>query len=270
MDRRNLIISFSGGATSAYMAKKLLKSEKYKDWNKHLVYANTGKEKPETLQFIKDCCDYWNIKVTWVEAVVHKDKGIGTTYRVVDFYTASRNGEPFDAVHAKYGLSCRHQPHCTRELKEVPIRKWCQDNFGNNYSMAIGIRIDERQRLNMRRAKQYKWIYPMCFDFPTIKRDVKDFWNQQPFRLNLKNYQGNCDLCWKKSQKKRLIILAEQPSIADWWMEQETKYGDDFVFDRDGLTIAQLLAKSQTENIQDYLKDDEEFFCSCFSNIQFD
>lgn len=45
-----------------------------------------------------------------------------------------------------------------------------------------------------------------------------------PFDLELKSYQGNCDLCWKKSNRKLLTILKENPEYADWWRVMENKY----------------------------------------------
>lgn len=50
---KNLLISFSGGRTSAFMS--LFIKEYYKDYNKLFVFANTGKEKEETLTFVDEC-----------------------------------------------------------------------------------------------------------------------------------------------------------------------------------------------------------------------
>ena len=38
-----IVISFSGGRTSAYMTKFILNNEKYSDYNKVIVFANTGR-----------------------------------------------------------------------------------------------------------------------------------------------------------------------------------------------------------------------------------
>ena len=53
---KNLLISFSGGETSALMAILLLNMPTYSDYNKVVVFANTGKENQQTLDFIKDKC----------------------------------------------------------------------------------------------------------------------------------------------------------------------------------------------------------------------
>ena len=54
-----------------------------------------------------------------------------------------------------------------------------------------------------------------------FEQDVFRFWSAQPFDLNLKTYEGNCDLCIKKSEKKVLTILAENPGIEEWWEAEE-------------------------------------------------
>jgi len=259
-----IVVSFSGGRTSAYMAHKLI--NKYGKDNLLFVFANTSKENPETLDFIKACSDNWRISINWVEAVIHNEKGIGTTYKFVDYKTASRNGEVFKDMNKKYGIPTKDFPHCTRELKEVPIRKFIKDVCGNDYRLAIGIRADERTRINRLRAEKEKWIYPLVDEWPTTRRMIDDFWKEQPFKLEIPDYLGNCDLCWKKSQKKRMRIINEFPEKADWWEEEEMK--SEYVFDRDGKTIGELrkMANEQSKQIEmfDFSND---IGCSCFSNI---
>ena len=56
------------------------------------VYANTGKEKEETLVFLNKLDLHFNLGIVWIEAKVNPIKGKGTEYTIVDFNTASRNG----------------------------------------------------------------------------------------------------------------------------------------------------------------------------------
>ena len=50
---KRLLISFSGGLTSAYMAIKLM--EMRDKWDEIMVvFANTGMEREETLRFVHD------------------------------------------------------------------------------------------------------------------------------------------------------------------------------------------------------------------------
>lgn len=260
-----LLCSFSGGRTSAFMANLLLQNNDRNDLI--FVFANTGKENVETLNFINECDKRWNLGVVWLEAFVNPEHGKGTTYRLVNFETASRNGEPFSAVNQKYGIPNKNYPHCTRELKEIPIRKFAINTFGrNNYKMCIGIRADERTRINRRRAEKNNLIYPLTDDFPTTKRMIRDFWDNQDFDLELEDYEGNCDLCWKKSLKKRQRIIGEKPHLADWWENEENM--DEYVFDRDGYTIAEIRKQAKLRKGQLSIFDlNTEPQCSCFSNI---
>jgi hypothetical protein len=45
-----------------------------------------------------------------------------------------------------------------------------------------------------------------------------------PFDLELKDYEGNCDLCFLKSIRKKKTILYENPSVHRWWLDMESKY----------------------------------------------
>ena len=62
------IISFSGGRTSAYLLYQVIQAHggTLPDYV-YPVFANTGKEMPQTLDFIKDCEEHWDCKVYWME-----------------------------------------------------------------------------------------------------------------------------------------------------------------------------------------------------------
>lgn len=216
MSKLPIIVSFSGGRTSAYMLRLLL--DNYPNADLRVVFANTGKERQETLDFVQACSERWQVPVTWLEAVVYPEKGTRTGYRVVDYATASRNGEPFEATIAKYGIPNNSFPHCSRELKTQPISAWIKDTFqGAPFQMALGIRADEAHR-------EGEWWYPLI-EWNVTKTQVRAFWRAQPFDLGLKDYEGNCDLCWKKGHNKNLTLLEERPELGAWWAEMERKYG---------------------------------------------
>ena len=63
----NAVISFSGGRTSGFMLKQILDYNKGLPDNVKVCFANTGREMPETLQFVNDCSVYWGVQVTWLE-----------------------------------------------------------------------------------------------------------------------------------------------------------------------------------------------------------
>ena len=95
------LISFSGGRTSGFMLKQIIDAHKGNlPDDIYVVFANTGKEMPETLDFVKDCADKWEIKITWLELDVdyNLEKEKRLFYKQVNYETASRNGEPFSKL----------------------------------------------------------------------------------------------------------------------------------------------------------------------------
>lgn len=218
-----LLISFSGGKTSAFMAYYLV--NKYPCRERVVVFANTGKEDEETLRFVDKCDKAFGLNVVWVEAVINPEHGQGTISKVVNFKTASRNGEPFEATIQKYGIPSKPNPHCTRELKQRPIHHFAKQVLGwAEYETAIGIRADETSRLNWENAKKNRLVYPLATEFRVDKSYINRFWDKQPFTLNLKSYQGNCDLCYKKSKRNLLTLILENPDRLLWWDQMEQKY----------------------------------------------
>ena len=234
-----LLISFSGGRTSAFMCKLLLELPKYKDNEKLFLFANTGKENEETLKFVNECDKRFGLNLCWLEADVNFDKGKGTNYKIVSFETASTNGEPFQDVIKKYGLPSKLYRHCTRELKQVPIHKYAKDVLGKDYLTAIGIRADEMHRV----GSKPNYIYPLA-EMGFSETIIRNWWDKQDFGLGIKDYEGNCDLCFLKSQRKKLTLISENPNIYDWWNEMEKKYFSEYQQKFDGIrnkTIEELV-----------------------------
>ena len=110
----NLLVSFSGGETSAFMAQWL--NRHYKEYGYKrivFVFANTGLENEETLEFVKACDEYFGLNIHWLEAKVVFEKGVGTGYNEVDFESANRDGKPFEDMIKKYGIPNQANLHCT-------------------------------------------------------------------------------------------------------------------------------------------------------------
>ncbi|WP_055076323.1 phosphoadenosine phosphosulfate reductase family protein [Pseudanabaena sp. 'Roaring Creek'] len=223
MKNNRLLISFSGGETSAYMAKLLL--DQYRGSVEILVlFANTGQEAEETLVFVKECDRVFNLNLVWIEADVQPERGIGTKAKTTDFWDASRNGEPFRDAIKKYGIPNVGNPICKRELKIVPMQSYIR-SVGwkkNSYTTAIGIRADEMDRMS-NDAEASNFIYPLV-DWNIDKAKVNDFWHYMPFRLNLKGWEGNCKTCWAKSNRKLYQIAKDHPDWYDFFSEMEFLY----------------------------------------------
>lgn len=221
---KRLSVSFSGGETSAYMTHWILNNWQDRFDEIHVIFANTGQEHPRTLEFVHACDTHLGFNTTWIEAVVDPAPNAPAQCRQVTFETASRDGAPFEQVIAKYGLPNRSWPHCTRNLKERAMQAWYRSmGWPPTYYTAIGIRADEIDRMSAS-AEKRRLLYPLVTDHPTTKPQITHWWRQQPFRLNLHAWQGNCTWCWKKSLRKHIYQLRTTPELYDFPHAMEVIY----------------------------------------------
>lgn len=224
------IISFSGGRTSAYLVHQILRAHGgMLPENIHVAFANTGKERPETLRFVHECASRWGIRVNWLEWRDGKP-----SFCFVGFNSASRNGEPFSALIRKKSFLPNWQARfCTQYLKVTPLNAFAE-SLGfvkGQYLEVIGLRYDEGLRIMKGLANADKFgrtcAYPLSKARVT-KRDIADFWQAQSFDLGLQSWDGNCDLCFLKGRRLRKRIIRDNPPSADWWIEQEAATGGSF------------------------------------------
>lgn len=256
-----LLLSFSFGKSSARMTDLCLRNLA-DQYEMVVVVANTTKEREESLLFGHQCDKYLGFNAVWVEAVINPGAGEGTRHRVVTYETAGRNGEAFEAMIQKYGIPGPGRAHCTRELKANAIRSYLLSIGWTDYTIAIGIRGDEPRRVDedmMRLANQgqkVKFIYPLVDFWFHDKQDVNDWWEEQPFNLQLEEHEGNCEACWKKSDPKLFLLAKQRPEVFTFPARMEALYprvGAEFlkdptapnrVFWRKRRTTADLLAEA--------------------------
>jgi hypothetical protein len=241
-------ISFSGGRTSAYMTKLLL--DNWSDQYEFIVtFANTGLEHPKTLEFINNCDKHFGFNTVWLEAVVHEGR-IAPTHKIVDYVSAARQGEPFEEVIKKYGIPNPAFPGCTRDLKLAPIKSYLK-SLGiveSQIRSAIGIRADERRRVNLKTAENRTLEYPLIDVWPTDKDEILDWWKDQDFDLGIDEFEGNCLGCYKKSLKKHFMQIERDPSAYDFYRRMEANYKQvgpqkgERVFFRNNLSTDKLFA----------------------------
>ena len=218
------LISFSGGRSSAMMLKIMLDNGMI-DANTVIAFANTGKEREETLQFVRDCETHWGIKIYWVEYIREKP-----LYKIVNYETASRQGEPFKLLveRSKY-LPNVTQRICTSDLKIKPMNRLMKSFFGfKKYDKYMGIRADEPSRYYRLKDIANMPLYNMGI----TKQNVLDFWKSQPFDLKIPDGWGNCDLCFQKGRAytgKLVKLIREEPERADWWIQMEQITGSRFI-----------------------------------------
>lgn len=232
--KKKLLVTFSGGETSAFMGQWLNKKMQDK-YEMLFVFANTGVESDETLEFVHKCEKEFGLDIKWIEANVYHNKRKSTGFKIVDYKTATRNTDwkhridtPFEEVVKKYGIPNHSRLHCTRELKMNPIKNYAKSVWGKeNYYLALGIRIDEIDRINPKK-NELRLIYPLIQKDmqPMTKKHINFWWNQQSFRLNLKGYQGNCGACYKKSNNKLMQMVKDDINYFEFLDYLENKYGN--------------------------------------------
>ncbi|MCP4178119.1 MAG: phosphoadenosine phosphosulfate reductase family protein [bacterium] len=224
-NKKLLVVNVSGGRTSALLAKFIQVLPKYENYEKVYIFANTSKERPETIEFLKEVDSAFGLNLVKLEAVFTHTKGIGSKYRIVKWDELKMNGEIFEEMIKKSGLPNFKASSCTNLMKIVPINKYIK-SLGYRYVFsALGIRADEQQRATINQRDK-GIIFPFIDDMLVDEDFVRTYWSKQPFDLKLKNYEGNCDLCFKKSLRNRLTILQQNPAVANWWLNQEQKFTD--------------------------------------------
>tara|TARA_R110000851_G_scaffold312524_1_gene473095 strand:- start:131 stop:946 length:816 start_codon:yes stop_codon:yes gene_type:complete len=200
---------------------------KIKEWypyhNVVYVMANTSKEHKESLVFMNKCDDYFELNMNWIEAVFNPIKGKGVDFRIVKYKDLKIKGEIFEDGIKKLGIASKINAWCNRDMKQVPVKKFADSIFGlNNYSIAVGMRADEIDRV----GKAYRTnntFYPLLDNGITTKERNK-FWDKQPIKIGIPAYKGNCDLCYKKSNRKIMTVLKEDPFSSEWWNDMIKKY----------------------------------------------
>lgn len=349
-----LITNTSGGKSS--MAQAIIIKQKYgHKFDTICLFANTGMENEETLEFLDKCDREYGLSIIWLEAVVHEHNK-GNTHRITNFKDAYRINQYFDPLHPfhahvkKNGVPNATYPQCSDRLKEQVIESYKKDNGLKGVAQALGFRIDESNRAMSRsvknalakigilnpeefrelihvgmaygallygidgrkcnsvvenisdynlmwiqdsvnasskfikevsdskkeaeryikmnitlddeiaieryisKIKKHNLVFPMCDWFPMTKEDVNDFWEEQPFNLELEAHMGNCATCWKKSDKKLHLIALEKPELYQpfRWLEEKYKYvkpntknGKDRVFFRGHRSSDMIIGEAQ-------------------------
>jgi 3'-phosphoadenosine 5'-phosphosulfate sulfotransferase (PAPS reductase)/FAD synthetase len=225
------LISFSGGRTSGYMLRQILDAfDGQLPDDVHVCFANTGKEREETLRFVHECESRWGVRVIWLERRPYPAKApIADRFGIVGYNSASRQGEPFAAlIDAKSYLPNAVTRFCTTELKVRPMKHFMVNLGYPRWSNIVGLRADEMRRvfraIEHNEAGKERWKTVMPLATARVRRsDVEAFWAAQPFDLQLRPHEGNCDLCFLKAKGSLKALIRANPPSAHWWAEQEAK-----------------------------------------------
>jgi 3'-phosphoadenosine 5'-phosphosulfate sulfotransferase (PAPS reductase)/FAD synthetase len=125
-----------------------------------ITFANTGKEMPQTLDFVRDVGEKWGVDIAWLERFTRRTKKgeknklgnenkFAYTLKIVDYESASRNGEPFSSLIKAVGFAPNPVARfCTAQLKIYAMHEYLVDicGFEKPFVGFIGIRGDEVRR----------------------------------------------------------------------------------------------------------------------------
>ncbi|MBX9708157.1 MAG: Nin-like protein [Caulobacteraceae bacterium] len=252
------LVSFSGGRSSAYMLWRLLQAHGGMLPDDVVVaFANTGREREETLRFVYECGARWGVKIAWLEFVTDlKSVGPAGRIAVVGFNSASRNGEPLDRlIERKQALfSTVSGRWCTERAKVQTLVDYMETlgHAPGGFVEVIGFRSDEYDRVVELPLKPRNVARRFAFPLARagVRRvDVEAFWwgpgrtfetsvAPQGFDLGLKKGTGNCDHCPFLSDKTRIARARLFPETLPWWKAHEA--ARDFSFGR--LSFAEIEA----------------------------
>lgn len=217
----NICISFSGGRTSAYMLHQILDANGDLPDRVKVTFQNTGREMPETLDFVQECASRWGVDVIWLEYRRSKP-----WFEVIDYGSAARNGEPFKELILKRQFLPNQQARfCTQEMKILTARRYLRSEGWKSWTNAVGIRSDESHRARKSTDKRITLWHPLT-DAMVSKRDVLTFWSKQDFDLKVEDGRGNCDGCFLKSEANLAALARDYPERHQWWEDMELMVSD--------------------------------------------
>lgn len=257
-------VSFSGGRTSGYLLRHVLDA-----WggtmpkDGYVLFANTGREHEATLEFVREIESRW-CPVTWLE---WQDAQPKQTFRVVSFDTASRNGEPFEAlIKRRNYLPNPVARFCTVELKINTMQRYLR-SLGyevSEVSAVLGLRYDEMRRVVKIRSDPTRNIEMPLAIMRVTRADVDAWWSQREFDLRLPNNDnafGNCDLCFLKARDRVDRVMLDDPAAVEWWARMEEFVGATFRKDRPNYRQMLVQVTNQGRLFQN--DQDDTMPCDC-------
>ncbi len=291
-------IAFSGGRTSGYMLYRLLEANGGLPDRVEVTFQNTGREMPQTLDFVREVAERWGVKVIWLEyrpgrSVMDRftpemdallsslpllrglrawceEHASDALFEEVSHNSASRAGEPLAAlVLRRQYLPNQATRFCTIECKVRTAKRYLRSLGWDHWTNCVGLRADEPHRLNKPAPKDRWTVWHPLADAGVGRAEVAAFWEAQPFDLQLPNvsgncWLGNCDGCFLKSEANIAALTREYPQRASWW-EQVEALGA-FIANRPtggrfSKRYGRRGIREMVERQGDWLFDDEDRLC---------
>jgi 3'-phosphoadenosine 5'-phosphosulfate sulfotransferase (PAPS reductase)/FAD synthetase len=206
-----------------------------------VAFANTGREMPFTLDFVRDMEEHWGVPIVWLEFRHGYADGAKRRHRwaeIVNYEAASRNGEPFNMLlDSKKIVPDRSRRFCTQELKVLTIVRYLRSLGWNRWQNVVGFREDEGARIDKKTAQEaaaeaagdpgyFFSTFPLS-QGGVSKLDVIRFWRGQNFDLQLDKDGdgGNCDGCFMFSTERIGRMFKKYPERMAWWPQKEKQCG---------------------------------------------
>ena len=235
----------------------------------HVAFANTGKEREETLRFVHECATRWGVRVRWLEFVTDlKSVGAAGRFKEVGYNSASRAGEPLDRLikRKKALFSTVTGRWCTQYCKVAVLQDFmeAQGFPRGSYTEVIGFRADEGDRVYELPRKPKNADHVLAFPLAQAgvrKSDVLSFWSEQDFDLQLGRGLGNCDHCPFLNFKARVIRARRDPAGLFYWGAHEEE--KNFAFGRESIAeVAESARRSVLLPLDDIEQDAADSECS--------
>lgn len=291
----NTVIQFSGGRTSGFMLNLLLEENGGRlpdDWV--VCFENTGKEREETLEFIRDVSNKWTVPIIWLEyddafdpdeyrkedGTFKVRKSRSVRYRIVDFDSASRHGEPFLKALRNFRdyratvkglgpiLPNPAQRLCTAHLKIKVKDSFLHDLGWDEWVVKMGIRADEAGRASKMASglPAYEHLDCPLIDRGVTKEDVKRFWSRQDFDLALdpESDEGNCDLCFLKATGKLVRIMSANREREKWWIAAEQEFQGNFGKSKPSFSKLAEMLDNNDPKLEKYISNPLDKTIDCF------
>ena len=265
---RKYVVNFSGGRTSAYMLRVLLDTWQGIPENVVVIFANTGRERAETYDFVHEVETRWNVPIVWLEYQYNPEgnrsrRNPKHSHNVVNYETASRAGEPFElACHYYRMLPNVMYRFCTRLLKIGVVNTYTANlDWKKRETVNIlGIRADEKRRINKALFEECRVAYPLV-DLGVTECNVLEYWRQSDFGLALPPGASNCDYCFLMRGKGILRERMNRPNEGaegglQWWIDMEDLFDATFI---KGLPYSVL--RQTDEKGERVIEDETSCFC---------
>lgn len=221
------ILSLSGGKDSAalaiYMRDRVPEME--------YIFSDTGKELPETYEYLDRISSYLGKEVTRLNA----DVG-------------------FDHWYEMYGgmIPSNHRRWCTRDLKLKPFERHCGDDEVINY---VGLRADENRSGYISHKPNIKAVYPFRED-GLVLRDIEEILRQSgvgmPPYTKWGRTRSGCYFCFYQQKIEWVRLKETYPDLYDKAKAYEKPYektGSFFTWSQ-GESLAELERPERMEQIR--------------------